>query len=566
MYFDALTMACVADELRAKVLGGRVQAALLAEALAVGLEVYTQHQRHYLLASAHSEWGRVLLSSDKLRRGVENESGLLLLLRKFARGAVVSAIEQPPYERVLRLTLEHPEWGRSELFIEVMGRHSNIILVGQGDQVLDAVKRVGPQLSPSRPVLPGQPYQPPPAQAKLSLPELSEVRLQQILDAGERERLVARALVSGLRGMSPLLAREVAHRALGSARATVDQVERLAPLLEAIHEMLAPRGPGQWYPSAVLENGRPVVYAPYQITHRNGAIPMSSISQAIEQTIAAIASADPYAAAKRPVQEAIAAARDRLEHRREELKRPIEQAVDAELWRRWGEWILAYAHSIVPRQEELVAETGEGEPLRIPLDPDSSPADNAQAYFARYRKVQRATKGGPERLEKVMLALCDLEQLETDLQLASSRPEIDVVRAALVEAGHLRAQSPQVPKILPSRPLSLESPDGFAIWVGRNSRQNDDVTFRRATGEDWWFHARAVPGAHVIVRSGGRSLPFDTVRRAAELAAHFSRLRDEPVVMVDYTQRLHVRRIPHAAPGLVTYSQEQTIRVTPHGP
>ncbi len=128
----------------------------------MGLEIYAQHQRHYLLASAHAELGRLLLSSEKLRRGVDKETGLLLLLRKYARGASVSAIEQPPFERVLRLSFDHPEWGCSELVVEVMGRHSNIILVGPGQRVLDAVKRVGPHMSSARPILPGPALRPAP--------------------------------------------------------------------------------------------------------------------------------------------------------------------------------------------------------------------------------------------------------------------------------------------------------------------------------------------------------------------------------------------------------------------
>jgi predicted ribosome quality control (RQC) complex YloA/Tae2 family protein len=566
MFFDALTMACVADELRSTLAGGRVQQVLLPDSLSVGLEIYAQRQRHYLLASAHAQFGRLLLASEKLRRGVDKETGLLLLLRKYARGAIVSAVAQPPFERILRLEFDHPEWGCSELVVEVMGRHSNIMLLGAGDQVLDAVKRVGPQMSPTRPILPGRPYKPPPPQAKLPLPDLTEYRLRQILAGHEPDTQVWQALVRGLRGVSPLLARETAFRAMGQPRGTIAQVERLIPFLETIHELLAPLEDGQWRPTVVLEGDQPVVYAPYPLTHRGEPQPVLSISQAIELYTAAVASIDPYDAAKRPVRESIAAARARLEHRREALERSLEQAAEASRWRQWGEWILAYAHTITPGQTELLADTGGDEPLRIPLDPDRSAPDNAQAYFGRYRKAQRAAEGGPARLDDVKLALRDLEQLETDLELAGSRPEIDEVRAALVEAGHVRTKKGRMPGTARSKPLSLTSPDGFTILVGRNSRQNDVVTFRRAQGDDWWFHARGVPGAHVVVRSRGQSLPPDTIRRAAELAAYYSRFRDESDVLVDYTRRRHVRRIPGAAPGLVTYSQEKTIRTAPQGP
>jgi predicted ribosome quality control (RQC) complex YloA/Tae2 family protein len=565
MYFDALTMACVADELRNTILGGRVQDVLLLDNLSIGLEVYGQQQRHYLLASAHAELGRLLLASEKLRRGLDRQTGLLLLLRKYARGAIISAIEQPPFERILRLEFDHHEWGCSDLMVEIMGRHSNIILVDATGRVLDSVKRVTPAMSPARPVLPNEVYTPPPPQSKLPPSELTEYRLRQILAEHEPEDQLWRVLVRGLTGMSPLLAREVAFRALGQPRSRLAQVERLTPILEAVRELLAPLESGRWQPTVAVEEGEPVAYAPYLVTHRGKLQATPSMSRAIEIYTAAVASADPYATAKRPVREAIAAARGRLEGRRASLARSMEEASEAEQWREWGEWILAYAHSVEPGQTELVADTGQGRELHIPLDPQLSAVDNAQACFARYRKAQRAAEQIPRQLREVELALRDLDQLETDLDLAASRPEIEEVRSALVDAGHLRSKKRRrgMPR---SQPLALTSPDGLTILVGRNSRQNDEVTFRRASGDDWWFHARGVPGAHVIVRTEGGELPERTLHRAAEMAAYFSRLRGEPDVLVDYTQRRHVRRIPGGAPGLVTYSQEQTVRVPPRAP
>ena len=338
MFFDALTMASVADELRGTILHGRIQQVLLPDKLSVGLEIYSQGHRRYLLASAHPEMGSVHLASEKLRRGVEKETGLLLLLRKFGRGAVISAVEQPPFERVLRLRLDHPEWGCRELVIEVMGRHSNIMLVDAEGCVLDAVKRVPPNLSPKRPILPGQPYTPPPPQAKLPPPDLTEYRLREMLSEHEPGTQLWRALVQGLRGMSPLLAREIVFRSLGHPRAPISQMERITPLLNTVSDLLAPLSTAEWQPTLAWRNDQLLAYAPYPLTHRGVPKPAPSMSQAIETYAAAVASADPYSAAKRPVQEAIATARSRLDRRREALERSLRQAAEADQWRQWGEW------------------------------------------------------------------------------------------------------------------------------------------------------------------------------------------------------------------------------------
>jgi predicted ribosome quality control (RQC) complex YloA/Tae2 family protein len=364
--------------------------------------------------------------------------------------------------------------------------------------------------------------------------------------------------------VSPLLGREIAFRALGQSRAPVGQVERITPLLDAIRTLLAPLEEGGWQPTVVKEGDRPVVYAPYPLTHRGNPHPMPSMSRAIEVCVAAMTSVDPYAAAKRPLREGIAAARARLERRRQAVQSSMSRAAQAQQWREWGDWILTYAHAIAPRQDELVIEAGDGSVLIVPLDPSKTAVENAQDYFSRYRKAQRAGEDGPARLEEVTLQLQDLEQIETDLDLAANRPEIEEVRAVLVEAGHLKAKQDKRAKAPRSRPLSLRSPDGLPILVGRNSRQNDEVTFRRAKGDDWWFHARGVPGAHVIVQAQGQPLPADTIRYAAEIAAYYSRSREEREVAVDYVRRRKVRRIRGAAPGLVSYAGEKTIRVAPH--
>ena len=559
MYFDALTMAAMADELRAQILGGRVQKVLLPDELSVGMEIYAHGERRYLLASAHPQHARLHLTGEKLRRGTEKTTPLLLLLRKYVRGGRIATVKQPSFERVLHIGVQHPA-GNTILIIEVMGRYSNIILVSEEGLVLDSVKRVGPEMSRYRTILPQRLYVPPPPQPKLDPTDVTELQLRDILSDAPPDSPIWRALVKGIAGVSPLMAREVVYRAMGDAEAVVSQVVKISPLLDVFQDMLIPVWEHRWQPCVVREGQHVVAFAPYPLTQYGDWEEVESISQAVEAYYRQMLGEDAYAAAKRKAREAIQRARERVRRRREALERArVSQAQVNEL-RRKGEMILAYAHLIQPGQRELRAPVEP--PLLIELDPSLTPVENAQRYFERYKKAKRAAEEIPAALRQAELELRYLDQLETDLDLAANWPEIQEVEACLAEAGYIREKGRR-PKVGRSRPLAVHSPDGFLILVGRNSRQNEEVTFRRAAPDDLWLHARGVPGAHVIVKSGGQEVPEATLRQAAQLAAYYSQARGSSHVEVDYTQRRYVRPIKGAGRGLVTYTQEKTIRVAP---
>jgi len=565
MYFDALTMAAVADELRAHILGGRVQQVLLPDDLSMGLEVYAHGERRYLLASAHAEYACLHLAGEKLRRGVEKTTPLLLLLRKYVRGGRIASIEQPPFERALHIGVQHPE-GNTTLIVEVMGRYSNIVLVdeeGGCAQILECIKRVGPKMSRYRTILPQHLYVPPPPQSKLDPTDVTELRLRDILSDASPESPVWRALLGGIRGVSPLMAREVAYRTVEDAEAAVSQVAEISPLLEAFREMLIPVWEHRWQPSVVRENDRLVAFAPYPLTQYGDSEEVESISQAVEAYYGQMVGTGAYAAAKRRVREAILRARERVRRKQEALERAMVSQARVEELRRQGEMILAYAHRIEPGQRELTAPVGPDEPpLQIELDPTISPVENAQRYFKRYKKAKSGAGEIPALLQRAELEMRYLDQLETDLDLAANRPDIQEVEASLAEAGYVREKRRRR-KAGRSQPLAVKSQDGLLILVGKNSRQNEEVTFRRAARRDLWLHVRGAPGAHVIIKTGGREVPEATLRQAAQLAAYYSQARGSARVAVAYTERRYVRPIKGAGPGLVTYTQEKTIRVVP---
>ncbi|MFQ5812559.1 MAG: NFACT family protein [Anaerolineae bacterium] len=565
MYFDALTMAAVADELRAHILGGRVQKVLLPDDLSVGMEVYAHQERRYLLASAHAEYARLHLAGEKLRRGVEKPTPLLLLLRKYVRGGQIAAIKQPPFERVLHIGVQHPE-GNTTLIVEVMGRYSNIILISEEGLILECIKRVGPEMSRYRSILPRHPYVPPPPQSKLDPTDVTELRLRDILADASPESPVWGALVKGIGGVSPLMAKEVVYRAMGDAEAAVSQVNKISPFLEAFREMLIPVWEHRWQPSIVKRDERLVAFAPYPLTQYGDWEEVESISRTVEAYYGQVVGEGAYAAAKRRVREAILRAKERVRRKQEALERARVSQAQVEELRRQGEMILAYAHRIEPGQRELAAPVGSDEPpLLIGLDPRLSPVENAQRYFEKYKKAKSAAREIPPLLRRAKLEMRYLDQLETDLDLAADRPEIQEVEASLIEAGYIKKKRRRR-KMKRSQPLAVNSQDGLLILVGKNSRQNEEVTFRRAAPHDLWLHVRGVPGAHVVVKTGGQEVPETTLRQAAQLAAYYSQARGSTYVAVDYTERRYVRPIKGAGSGLVTYTQEKTIQVVPRKP
>ncbi len=558
--FDALTTAAVADELHDVLIGGRVQDLVQPNRHSVGLEVYAHHQRHYLLLSMEPQAARVHLVDERLRRGVETPSPLLLLLRKYIQGAVLEAVTHPPFERVIHFRFAHPEYGVSLLIAEIMGRLSNLILVDRSGIILDSLKRVGPEINRVRVVLPGHFYQPPPLQDKLLPGQLTPAQLHIALSRVGPSAPLWRALVQTVGGLSPQAARELAARTARDAEADVSAADP-SRLKEELDALWAPLRTGAWEPCVVRQGETIVAYAPYRLTHLGPATPVASISQAIAFYHGQGRPPDPYAGLRATVAQEIAAAREHLERQRAALQRQRVNPEEVQRLREAGEWILALASQIRVGQESVTVDLGAASPLQIELDPRLSPAENAQAYFARYRKARRAAEEIPQRLQTVERDLAYLEQLALDLEIAASQPEIAAVREALAAAGHLREQPRR--SAPPPGPIQVVSPDGFTILVGRNSRQNDELTFRIAAPDDLWLHARGVPGAHVIVRCQGHPVPPATIQRAAELAAYYSAARDEPEVMVSVVPRRRVRRQPGGRPGQVIYTGEETVRVRP---
>ncbi len=566
MYCDALTLAAVADELDQNLTGGRVQGVLLVAPYMLGIEVYHNRERHYLVMAANpAEGGRIHLSQSRLRRGVEVPSPLLLRLRKLATGGRIVAVHQPRLDRLLRVTI-HGGAATFDLVVEVMGRYSNLVLVGEDGSILECMRRIPARQNRYRVLLPGYAYVEPPQQDKAGVDTLTLPRLGHLLMGAEADPLWKR-LVLVVRGMSPLLAREVVHRACGNCRAT--EADPVA-VLDACQELMSLGQTRQWQPCLGLEGSEVAAYAPYELTHLPDRCHTTTISEAMDRyhsqqnTVARQGAVprDSYRVARAKVSYLVEQARAKLLRKRDALVRAQQNRLPVEQLRAMGEALLAFAHEIPRQQTEWRLSWGDpAQPLVIPLDPSLSAVENARQYFHQYDKAKSAAAEVPALLVEVDGEMAYLDQLRTDLSLAENYPEIAAVEVSLTATGHVPGRKRlRHPVGGPRRVLSEE---GFVILVGRNSLQNDELTFGKAMSRDMWLHAHGVPGAHVLVKADGRDVPQATVQRAAELAAYYSAGRQESRVMVDYTWRKHVRRLRGGRPGQVLLRQAETLSVTP---
>lgn len=603
--FDVLTTGAVVDELRRTVLDGRIQKLGLIDAVTIGAEIYSHGRRWHLIASADSQHPRIHLTRSMPSTDPNMITPFGLQLRKYARGGFIIGIEQPPLERVVRISiakrmmplnvseveepaedgesdLEADIWSgenvsRLDLMIEIMGRHSNLVLVDEEGLVRESAKRVTPSMSRVRPILPKTPYQLPPPPEKPDPRQVTSPTMAQFLTSAKPGLKLADALVRGFRGVSPQIAREAAFRIAGDAGVKIGDLpedgERL--IAQVVRGMFQPLLTGGWEPHLYEQDELPIGYGAVPISYLavgHEDVPLDSISEAIEQAEGAVGEATPKDHAQRRARlvQAIDSAMSSIDSRLRSLRHQHERSHDTERLRRWGDAIYGYLWQIQPGDTELVVETEAGEE-RIPLEPGKDPKDVAQEYFEDYRKAQKAGETLPERIEQAETERRYLEQLRTQAQQADGFAAIEALRQEYEDlyggrhsvkerSGHTSSKKQASRRVSP-----ITDDDGNLIYIGRSGRENDHVTFDIAGPDDYWLHVRNIPGSHVILRlRDARDEPGETaVETAAALAAWYSGVRESGSAEVDVTQRRHVRKIKGGGPGMVTYRNERTLSVRP---
>ena len=563
MPMDGLTLGFMARELRETLGDGRIEKVSQPEKDMLVLVVRAQGKNYKLLLSAAPSFARAHLTDANYQNPADAPM-FCMLMRKHLQGGRLTSLEQLGGDRVLKLTIENKdELGDTaprELYLELMGRHSNLTLVKDG-RIVDAIRHVSGDMSRVRQALPGLPFVPPPAQDKIDPAELTEDALTERLS--QLSGPLDKALSASIRGLSPTAAREIAFRATGLHRTELGDLDILE--LSNVVCSLFRRMPGMARPTAQMgPDGlmADVLPFPYLSLETNLQKPYPTLSAALDAFYFGRDRRDRMNQKSQALKRLIKTHLERDEKKLALQEEELTASAKMEEYRVAGELLTAQAY-LVPRGAETVSLPNfydpQGGDMEIALDVALTPAQNAQKYFKRYRKARVAQDLAKEQKEKTLRemelleqALFDLEESETEQDMADVRRALEeggIVKPAAAKGGKKKQKQPD------SAPMRFLAPDGTEIIVGKNSAQNDRVT-GAAKGTDTWLHAKDMPGSHVIVKTE-RPSP-DTLAMALRLAAWYSKGKGVSVP-VDYTLRKHVKKPGGSPAGFVIYTNQKTV-------
>lgn len=528
----------------------------------------------YLSAGADSP--RLHLTSSSFENP-KSPPMFCMLMRKHLGSAKLLEIRQVGLDRILHLIFEtRNEMGdliELTVAIEIMGRHSNIILIDENGRVIDSIKRIDDTMSSVRPILPGVRYTLPPAQDKLDLITSTPEQIEQRLIEG-KDTPLSKALLAAVQGVSPIVCREVANYVfVGDDRVisemTPDHFDRLRFFLSRV--ILMARDYTGTPTSVIDSRKKPMDFSFLDIHQYGGSMftrTYDSYSQLLDDFYTQRDNIQRMRHRSSDLLKVLANTADRIARKLSLQQKELADCSDRETWKIYGDLISANLYSIQKgdRTARLINFYDEAQSeVVIPLDPRKTPAQNAQKYYGEYRKADTAEKKLRELIEEGQQEAVYIDSVFDALTRAQTNDELTAIRAELAEQGYLRkkgsaAKKGKEPKLAPKR---YRSDDGFTILVGRNNVQNDQLTLKEARGRDYWFHTKNIPGSHTIVVSDGQEVPDSTLYQAAILAAVNSKAAESSQVPVDYTLIKNVKKPRGAKPGMVIYVSYQTAYVTP---
>jgi predicted ribosome quality control (RQC) complex YloA/Tae2 family protein len=571
MAFDGIVIASLVHELNEKILGLKISKIAQPESDELLLTLKGNSGQHRLLLSASASLPFAYLTADNKTAPLTAPTFCMVLRKHIANGKI-TRIYQPGLERIIHFEMEHlNELGdlcKKELIIELMGKHSNIILCDGEGRIIDSIKHVSSMMSSVREVLPGRPYFIAATQGEKADPLTAtkesvyeRVRVQPVS--------VTKAIYGSFTGISPLLANEIAYRA------GIDGDVPVASLTD--NQILHLANHFCWFMDEVKENHfSPVIIRKDREPIEFSSVPLQEYKDYETETYDSISKVlEVYYAEKNTytrirqksveLRKLVNTALERNIKKYDLQQKQLKDSAKKDTYKLYGEMIQAYGYGLEEGTKELLAENyyDNNKIIKVPLDPTISPMDNAKKYFDKYGKLKRTSEALTELIKETKAEIDHLESIQNSLDIALSADDLVQIRQELAEYGFIKKNRSAKKEKIKSKPFHYRSTDGYDIYVGKNNYQNDELTFKVATGNDWWFHAKGIPGSHVIVKSNNEELPDRVFVEAGKLAGFYSKGRDNEKIEIDYLQKKNVKKPNGSAPGFVVYYTNYSMTVHP---
>ncbi len=568
MALDGLVIAGMVQELNTCILGGRISKIAQPESDELMLTIKSERRQQYRLLISAGASLPLIYFTDQNKPAPLTAPNFCMLLRKHIGGGKFTRIWQPGLERIINFEIEHlNELGdvcHKTLVVEIMGKHSNIIFCNEEGMIIDSIKHISSQVSSVREVLPGRTYFIPETQEKLN--PLDYKSSEFITAVSSKPMPLAKSIYCSMTGISPLIAEEICHRAsLDSGRSANSFSETELIHLEHQFDLVVDTvKSGQLAPNIVYEGQVPVDFSVVHLSQYDDFTEekFDTVSGMLEHYYATRNVITRIRQRSADLRRIVQTALDRNRKKYDLQQKQLKDTEKREKFRIYGELINTYGYNLEEGSKKLTClNYYDNKEITIPLDETKTPQENAQHYFEKYNKLKRTWEASVKLTEETKGEIEHLESISTALDIARSEEDLVQIKEELTEYGYIRRHYTGKRVKITSRPFHYVSSDGYDIYVGKNNFQNEDLTFKTAVGNDWWFHAKGCPGSHVIVKSNGEELPDQTFEEAARLAAYYSKNRGAEKAEVDYVERKFVRKVAGARPGFVIYHTNYSMLV-----
>lgn len=590
MAFDGITVANLTKDFSDQLTGGRIYKIAQTESDELSITVKLSYEaaekfglkQQKLLLSSDASLPLAYFTEDSKPSPMTAPNFCMLLRKHIQNGRIISVTQPGGLERIIRFEIEHlDEMGdlcHKFLIIEIMGKYSNIIFTDEKNIIIDSIKHIPASVSSVREVLPGREYFIPSQDKENPLTTNADEFSSCVLSKGMP---LFKAIYSSYTGISPIIAQEICYRAgVDADKSAISlDINESIKIYRAFDEIMVLVKNGDFSPCIIYENGSPKEFSSIKMklySHSEDTSDTNSslsiyevkdISSLITKFYAEKSVVTRIRQKSVDLRKIVQTALERNVRKYDLQLKQMKDSEKKDKYRVYGELLTVYGYSAEPGADKItVNDYNTGKDVTITLDPTLTPSQNAKKYFDKYTKLKRTAEALEEQIKESSEAIEQLESIQNALDIAQKEADLAQIRQELVSSGYIKSHTTgkngKKEKIT-SKPFHYQSSDGFDIYVGKNNIQNDELTFKTANGGDWWFHAKKIPGSHVVLLTGGKDVPDKAFEEAAALAAFYSKGKLQEKVEIDYLKRKDVKKPNGAKPGFVVYYTNYSMAIAP---